>query len=217
MKRSSRFLLPFLLLLTGCSSQSTPDFTASGYLADRGAVRIWRKEHPDHATHLQTAYTPFNEQNTETTDYQWQQDKLIAIERHTVGEHPESVTLRFDQNGRLSFMQRQLANRREALSPDAIALYQFDAGRMLTISNDLLKGRVRLLQGHWATPGVITLCSGEKVSPELDGDAVRYITQHQQGSGEPLSLAWLEAPGGTQLLLATPEDLCATEPQADSF
>lgn len=217
MKRSSRFLLAFLLLLTGCSSQRTPDFTASGYLADRGAVRIWRKEHSQRTTHLQTVYTPFNEPLTETTDYQWQQGKLIAIERHIDGDHAESVTLRFDQDGQLSFMQRQLENRREALSADAIALYQFDAGRMLTISNDLLKGRVRLLQGRWIAPDRVTLCSGKNASPELDDNAVRYITQHQQGSGKPLSIAWLEAPGGTQLLLATPKALCATEPEADSF
>ena len=216
MNRSSCFSL-LCLLLTGCSSQHTPDFTASGYLADRGAVRIWRKEHSPRSTHLQTVYTPFNEPVTETTDYQWQQDKLISIERHSAGSHTESVTLRFDQNGRLSFMQRQLADRREALSADAVALYQFDAGRMLAISNDLLKGRVRLLQGHRTASGAVTLCDGNNASPDFDENAVRYIVQHQQASGEPLSLAWLEAPGGTQLLLATQENLCAAEPQADSF
>jgi len=213
--RSSCILL--LLLLTGCSSQHTPDFTASGYLADRGAVRIWRKEHAPQSTHLQTVYTPFSEAPSQTTDYQWQQGKLISIERHIVGSQPESVTLRFDQKGRLSFMQRQLENRREALSADAIALYQFDAGRMLNISNDLLKGRVRLLQGRWTPSGTVSLCSGEKASPGLDDNDMRYITRQQQEAGEPLSIAWLEAPGGTQLLLATQEDLCAAEPEADSF
>lgn len=213
----SRSLLPFLLLLAGCSSRQMPDFTASGYLADRGAVRIWRKTPSPQSTHLQTVYTPFTEPVTETTDYQWQEGKLISVERKIVGANPESVTLRFDQSGRLSFMQRQLANRREALTADAIALYQFDAGRMLTISDDLLRGRVRLLQGEWTPSGAVRLCGGGKASPGFDNNAVRYITQHQQGSGEPLSIAWLEAPGGTQLLLATPEDLCQQQPQADSF
>jgi len=212
----SRSLLPLLLLLAGCSSPP-PDFTASGYLADRGTVRIWRKTHASQSTHLQTVYTPFTEPVTETTDYQWQQGKLISVERQTVGAHPESVTLRFDQRGRLSFMQRQLAQRREALTADAIALYQFEAGRMLTISDDLLRGRVRLLQGVWTPSGVVRLCEGGKASPGFDSNAVHYITQHQQGSDKPLSIAWLEAPGGTQLLLATPEDLCRQQPQEESF
>ena len=63
----------------------------------------------------------------------------------------------------------------------------------------------------------MSLCSGEKASPGLDDNDMRYITRQQQEAGEPLSIAWLEAPGGTQLLLATQEDLCAAEPEADSF
>ncbi|MBV4367359.1 DUF1481 domain-containing protein [Erwinia phyllosphaerae] len=217
MNLSSRTLLFLpLLLLAGCSSRHTPDFTASGYLADRGAVRIWRKA-PSHTTHLQTVYTPFTGQGEETTDYYWQQDKLISIARHIAGKQQESVTLRFDRDGSLNFMQRQLAGRRESLSADAIALYQFDAGRMRAISDDLLKGRVTLLQGHWTPSGTVMLCHGGKTTPDFESNDARYITQHQQESGQPLSIAWLKAPGGTQLLLATPKDICPEEPQADSF
>lgn len=203
-----------LLLLAGCSSRSTlPDFTASGYLADRGAVRIWRKDTPDQASHLVTVYTPFTGGNTETTDYLWQQDKLISIERHIKGEHPDEVTLRFDQDGSLSFMQRQLEGRREALSPDAVALYQFDAGRMLKISDDLLAGRVWLKQGHWSPSGTVTLCQGGVEKPSFDPFFTRYITQHQRESGKPVSISWLEAPKGTQLILVSADNQCATEPQ----
>ena len=205
-------------MLAGCSSgPAHPDFSASGYLADRGAVRIWRKERDSHVTRLMTVYTPFNSPTVETTDYQWQQDKLVSIERHTAGEHPESVTMRFDQDGSLSFMQRQLESRREALSADAIALYQYDAGRMLTISDDLLKGRVVLRQGHWTPSGTVTLCQKGTRHPSFDRYAASYITQHQQESGKPLSIAWLEAPGGTQLLLVSAEDLCPAQPTAEDF
>ncbi|WLS78667.1 DUF1481 domain-containing protein [Erwinia pyri] len=203
-----------LLMLAGCSSRSTrPDFTASGYLADRGTVRIWRKDNPNHSSHLVTVYTPFTGGNTETTDYLWQQEKLISIERHIKGEHPDDVTLRFDQDGSLSFMQRQLEGRREALSPDAVALYQFDAGRMLKISDDLLEGRVWLKQGHWSPSGTVTLCKGGEEKPSFDPFFTRYITQHQQESGKPVSISWLEAPKGTQLILVSADDQCATEPQ----
>ena len=60
------------VLLAGCSSHDdTPDFTASGYLADRGTVRIWRENHND-TVHLLTIYTPFTGAATENTDYIWQ-------------------------------------------------------------------------------------------------------------------------------------------------
>ncbi len=220
MIRSRFSLLPLLTAITlvGCSSHSQhPDFSASGYLADRGSVRIWRKEHDSQISRLMTVYTPFNGPTAETTDYQWQQGRLVAIERHTAGEHPESVTMRFDQDGSLSFMQRQLENRREALSADAIALYQYDAGRMLAISDDLLKGRVVLQQGHWMPSGTVTLCKKGIRYPVFDRYAMSYITQHQQESGKPLSIAWLEAPGGTQLLLVSADDLCPAQPTAEDF
>lgn len=208
-------LTVMLLMLAGCSSRpKIPDFTASGYLADRGAVRIWRKDTSQHASHLVTVYTPFTGGNTETTDYQWQEDKLVSVERRSSGEHPESVTLRFDQDGSLSFMQRQLEGRREALSPDAVALYQFEAGRMLKISDDLLEGRVWLKQGYWSPSGTVTLCQGGVEKPTFDRFFTNYITQHQRESGKPVSISWLEAPKGTQLILVSADDQCRTEPKA---
>lgn len=207
-----------LLLLAGCGSSSKlPDFTASGYLADRGTVRIWRKDRLPHSSHLITVFTPFNATGTQTTDYLWQNDKLVSIERHTDSQPPESVTLRFDQDGSLSFMQRQREGQREALSPDAVALYQFDAGRMLKISDDLLEGRVLLKQGRWSASGVVTLCQGGNVEPGFDSQSLRYITQHQPQSGQPVSIAWLEAPKGTQLLLVSAKNECADEPVADDL
>ncbi len=207
-----------LLILAGCSSRpDVPDFTASGYLADRGTVRIWRKDNLHHSSHLVTVYTPFTGTTSETTDYEWQEDKLVSIERHSKGEQPEEVTLRFDQDGSLSFMQRRLEGRREALTPDAVALYQFDAGRMLKISDDLLKGRVWLKQGHWSPSGTVTLCQGGEEKPIFDRFFTDYITQHQRKSGKPVSISWLEAPAGTQLILVSTDDQCLTEPRSDDL
>lgn len=211
-------ILSIMLLLAGCSSrQKLPDFTASGYLADRGAVRIWRKESAPQTVHLMTIYTPFSASAPEKTDYLWQENKLLSIERHIAGAHPESVMMRFDQNGRLSYMQRQLEGRREALSPDAVALYQFDAGRMLKISDDLLEGHILLRQGHWTPGGTVTLCQGGEMHPRFESDSISYITQHQQMSGKPVSISWLEAPKGTQLLLVSLDDVCPVEPEAAHF
>ena len=210
--------LSVLILLAGCSSHSElPDFTASGYLADRGTVRIWRKNHQEQVAHLMTVFTPFNGSAAETTDYLWQKDKLISVERHVTGEKPDDVTLRFDQNGGLSFMQRQLSGRREALSADEVALYQFDAQRMLSISDDLLSGSVLLMQGSWQPNGSVINCQGQRLQPELDGTERERIARQQRDAPGPISIAWLQAPGGTQLLLVSASDLCKTEPKEEDF
>lgn len=204
--------LALLVLLAGCSSRSSqPDFTASGYLADRGVVRIWRKDSPPQVSHMIAIYTPFSGVATETTDYLWQDGKLASLERHVTGDRPDDVTLRFDSAGSLSFMQRQLSGRREAVSADAVALYQFDAQRMLRISDDLITGRVQLIQGRWSPTGSVTSCEGNVLTPAFDGGERRRISG-QQADGV-LSVAWLEAAGDTQLLLVSREDLCQTQPK----
>ena len=205
-------------LLVGCSS--TPDipaFTASGYLADRGAVRIWRKNDEHRAIHLRTVYTPFNGDATEVSDYHWLDGQLLSVERHVKGTQPDDVTLRFDQNGSLSFMQRQLAGRREAVSPDAVELYSFDAQRMLKISDVLLSGRVVLRQGHWQGGGRVLSCEGTVVAPAFDEMTRSTLEQQQRVARSPLMVSWLEVPGEVQLLLTSHEDDCRWQPQEDDF
>lgn len=211
-------VLTLLLLLAGCSSHSDlPDFTASGYLADRGAVRIWRKDSQKQISHMMTVFTPFSGGATEATDYQWLNGKPVAIERHIAGQQPDDVTLRFDHDGALSFMQRQLAGHREPLSADEVALYQFDAQRMVKISDDLLSGRVMLTQGVWSPGGVVKTCQGNEVRPDFDMLEREHIDKQQNTSSTPLSIAWLETPGDTQLLLVSAEDFCKSEPKDADF
>lgn len=206
------------LLLIGCSS--TPDipaFSASGYLADRGAVRIWRKNSDHQATHLRTIFTPFNGDAVETTDYIWLEDSLISVQRKTGGDTPDDVTLRFDQEGSLNFMQRQLAGRREAVSPDSVELYKFDAQRMHKVSDALLSGRVFLKQGHWQGGNVIQTCEGQRVTPSLDALALQTLAQQQRSAHAPLMVSWLEAPEGVQLLRVSSQDDCAEQPKEADF
>lgn len=211
-------LLTSALFLVGCSSSSSlPDFTASGYIADRGVVRIWRKDSQQQAAHIMTVYSPLNGDATEITDYTWQDGKLTAIERHTKGARPDDVTLRFDHQGNLSFMQRQLQGRREALSEDAVELYRFDAQRMLKISDALLSGRVMLLQGQWQADGSVKTCQGKVLKPDLDSRERGYVAQRQANASMPVSIAWLDAPEDTQLLLVANEDYCAWEPKEADF
>ncbi|WNN44077.1 DUF1481 domain-containing protein [Winslowiella toletana] len=217
MKLKSVLILS-MVLLAGCSSRSSlPDFTASGYLADRGAVRIWRKDTHQEVSHMMTVFSPFEGDATEITDYHWQAGNLLSIERHIKGAHPDDITLRFDQQGKLNFMQRQLVGRRESVSADAVELYIFDAQRMLRISDALLTGRVMLKQGHWLSGGEVKTCQGAQEKPALDNSAIQYIMQRQSRSAVPVSIAWLEAPEGTQLLLVANEDFCQWEPTEKDF
>lgn len=218
LRSQSFFALLVTLLLAGCSA--TPDipaFSASGYLADRGAVRIWRKNINPHSVHLYTVYTPFNGDASEATDYLWQEDRLVSVARQKGGNEPDDVTLRFDQDGSLSFMQRQLAGRREAVSSDAVELYKFDAQRMLVQSNALLNGRVVLKQGHWLGVNQVTTCEGQQVSPAFDDYALNTLSQQQRSASSPLMIAWLEAPEGTQLLRVSHDDDCKWQPEEADF
>ncbi|WP_025902266.1 MULTISPECIES: DUF1481 domain-containing protein [Tatumella] len=206
-------LLCLALLLVGCqSAKNMPAFSASGYLSDRGVVRIWRKNMPPDIT-IRTLYTPFDRTVTEQTDYHWQNGQLLMMKRHISGTSPDDVTLRFDNQGNVSFMQRQLARQRESVSLQDIDLYRFDAGRLLQISNGLQAGRVTLMQGVWDGSNRVTTCQHQTVSAGLDAYSVQMIYREQrQSAGAPVYIAWLRAPEGVQLLKATTENLCLQAP-----
>lgn len=208
----------FCLLLVGCSSTSrVPPFSASGYLADRGAVRIWRKNSAQDRVHLRTLYTPFNQQTTETTDYLWQGDTLLSVARTVSGDSPNDVTLRFDAQGHLSFMQRQLAGKREPLDNDAIELYKFDAQRMLARSNALQDGRIRLKQGIWSGGRQVESCEGTRLTPDFDRNTLNVLAGQHRLRAAPLLISWLEAPEGSQLLRVAAGEGCDSQPREADF
>lgn len=207
-----------LLSLTGCQSAGdAPPFGASGYLADRGVVRLWRKNSDSDKIAIRTLYTPFDSGITEQTDYQWQNGQLILVRRHTSGTAPDDVTLRFDSQGNVSFMQRQLASQREAVSTDSIELYRFDAQRMLQVSNGLQAGRVHLQQGQWKGNDQVVTCDNSLLDAGLDRTSQQLITRQQQHSDNPLYIAWLQGPEGTQLLKISTENLCRQAPKASDL
>ena len=206
------------LFLFGCSSTpDIPPFSASGYLADRGVVRIWRKNSDHQSVHIRTLYTPFSGGEGEVTDYIWLEESLISIQRQVKGKQPDDVTLRFDQAGGLNFMQRQLAGRREAVSPDAVELYKFDAERMRNLSDALLSGQVFLKQGHWLGNNVLETCEGQQVRPAFDADDLQMLKQQQSSASAPLMVSWLEASEGIQLLRVSQQDDCTQQPTEDDM
>ncbi|PWC09460.1 DUF1481 domain-containing protein [Brenneria roseae subsp. americana] len=201
-----------IIVTIACSSHTTPPSTfASGYIADRGVVRLWRKDDSQHGTtSLMTVYRPLQEEDTVITRYSYQQDKVREIQKTRLGTQKDEVRIRFTEEGTVSFMQRQLAERRELISDDEIALYQFDAKRILELSDVLRAGKVLLKQGKWQDGQVIT-CDGKSVRPSFDRSSREWIAQRNQHAHGVLNIAWLEGPEGVQLLLMAEDNFCQWE------
>ncbi|MCV9880525.1 DUF1481 domain-containing protein [Brenneria izbisi] len=225
-KRLSRgAVTPLLLLLrplwigalisviVACSSHTTPPSTfASGYLDDRGVVRLWRKDDAQYrTTTLMTLYNPLQGGDTVITRYSYQQDNIQEIQKTHQGTQKDEIRIRFAQDGTVSFMQRQLAERRELISDDDIARYQFDAKRILELSDVLRAGNVILRQGKWQD-GQVSTCDGKSVRPDFDSTSRAWIAERNQRAQGPLNIAWLEGPEGVQLLLMAEESVCQWEP-----
>jgi len=206
------------LLLTACSHNSTlPPFTASGYAADQGAVRIWRKDGSNDAVRMLVVFSPWRAGNTTTREYRWQGESLALIETNIYSRPPEHVKVRFDDHGELSFMQREVDGQKQQLSDDTIALYRYQAQQMRATSDALRTGNVVLRQGRWHANRTVTTCEGETLKPALDDVAISHIERRQAHSSLEVSVAWLEAPEGTQLLLVANQDYCHWQPKAATF
>lgn len=205
------------LLLTACSSNKLPPFTASGYVADQGVMRIWRQDNNDGSVHMLTALSPYRSRATTTSEYRWQDDELVFIEQNVQGEKPEHIKVRFDDRGELSFMQREVNGQKQQLSNEQIALYQYHATRMKATSEALRIGKVVLRQGRWHRDGTVTTCEGETFRPKLDAPSLSHIARRQSHSSLEVSIAWLEAPEGSQLLLVANQDFCSWQPKPGDF
>jgi len=206
-----------MLLLAGCSHDSSlPPFTASGFASDQGAVRIWRKDSGGE-THLLSAFSPWHRGNTTLGEYRWQGDALTLVELTVYGTPPEHIRARFDDRGELSFMQRDVGGQKQQLSGDQVALYRYRAEQIRQTSDALRLGRVVLRQGRWQANRTIQTCEGQTVKPALDSYALERIERRQNHSKVAVSVAWLEAPEGAQILLVANEDFCRWQPTEKSF
>lgn len=212
-------VLTSTVLLMACSSQSPlPPFTASGYIADQGVMRIWRKDSSDDdSVHMLTVFSPIQKGATTTNDYRWLGDQLISIEMTIQSQPSEHVKVRFDDHGELSFMQREVNGQKQQLSNDQIALYQYQASQSKATSEALRIGRVILRQGRWHSNGTVTTCEGETFEAKLDSVSLNHIANRQRHSSMDVSIAWLEAPEGSQLLLVANQDFCSWQPNPATF
>ncbi|EFE05401.1 hypothetical protein CIT292_11264 [Citrobacter youngae ATCC 29220] len=127
------------------------------------------------------------------------------------------MRIRFDDRGELSFMQREVDGQKQQLSSDQIALYRYRAEQIRQTSDALRQGRVVLRQGRWHANNTVTTCEGETLKPDLESWAINHIERRQSHSSVEVSVAWLEAPEGSQLLLVANEDFCHWQPKEKTF
>lgn len=211
-------MISIAILLTACSHKaSPPPFTASGYVVDDGAVRLWRKNASSGEIRLLSVLSPWHQGATVTCDYRWQNDGLAQVNINIYSSPPEHIRVRFDERGEVSFMQRERDGQKLQLSSDDIALYRYHAERIRMTSDALRAGRVVLYQGRWNGNNTITTCEGKKVVTRLDEASLRRITARQRRASLAVSVAWLEAPEGVQLLLVANSDFCHWQPKEASF
>lgn len=114
-------------------------------------------------------------------------------------------------------MQHEVDGQKQQLSSDQIALYRYRANQIRQTSDALRQGRVVLRQGRWHADRTVTTCEGETLKPDLDAWAISHIERRQQRSSIEVSVAWLEAPDGSQLLLVANEDFCHWQPIEKTF
>lgn len=113
-------------------------------------------------------------------------------------------------------MQRESDGEKQQLN-DQIDLYRYRADQIRQIS-DALRQESRAAPGALACDGAdCTTREGQTIKPDLDSQAIAHIERRQSRSSVDVSVAWLEAPEGSQLLLVANSDFCRWQPNEKTF
>ncbi|MEI9600535.1 DUF1481 domain-containing protein [Moellerella wisconsensis] len=211
-------------ILSACSSQPTlPTFSASGFIADEGVIRLWRLNDPQNEPQvLMVVYSPYQDQNTSVTFFEYRHGQLWQVRSQILnaGEQQIQEQLRFNRNNDVIFMQRETSSQKTVLSSDDITRWRFEANRILDISTALVVGDIKLYQGYWQQ-GKIETCDGEIRKVSFEPYAENWIKQRERESRgqkqNKLTIAWLEAPEGNQLLMVANDNFCKWQPTEKSL
>lgn len=204
-----------LCLMAGCSSNRPPVLYASGYIADDGVMRIWQKvSGNDRPMLMMSVYTPYSG-NTIITHYEYSNGELSSVRSDVQSKDGEQVRLRLDEKGNPNFMERVLPDRNEPLSSDDILRIKYEEHKVRDTSTTLAAGKIELFQGHIRN-GIITTCAGEEAKLKFSAPQQAWLEKRVRNGGN-LSLAWLNAPRGLELLLVANDDFCQWQPTLENF
>lgn len=219
LERQGLLAMGLVFLLSACSSKpQLPEFSATGYIADEGVVRLWRLNNAvSEPQVIMSVYSFYHKPETVITFYEYRQNHLWQIRSEIINPtHPSSWQLRLNKDGEAIFMQQESQGQKRALTEDERLRMVFSAGREREISDALTIGKVNLVQGIWYQ-NTMTTCAGEKVNVSFEGAQQRWLQRRTRQSNHPSYVAWLESPEGKQLLLVAEHDFCKWEPTKESL
>lgn len=208
-------------MLSACSSNAPklPEFSASGFIADDGVIRMWRlNDAKSQPLVLMVVYSPYKGTDTSVNFFEYRSGHLWQIRSQVMNQQGGDITeqLRFDKNNDVVFMQRTQDGDKTPLSSDDIIRWRFEAERILETNTALVVGDVKLYQGHWQQ-GKVTTCEGEVREVTFEPYAQDWLESRAKVWRSKLSLAWLESSEGNQLLMVADTDFCRWQPSKDSL
>lgn len=208
-------------MLSACSSNAPklPEFSASGFIADDGVIRMWRlNDAKSQPIVLMVVYSPYKGTDTSVNFFEYRSGNLWQIRSQILNQKGGDITeqLRFDKNNDVIFMQRAQDGTKTPLSTDEITRWRFEAARVLETNTALIVGGVKLYQGHWQQ-GKVTTCEGDVRDVTFEPYAENWLQSRAKVWHSQLNLAWLESSEGNQLLMVADTDFCRWQPSKDSL
>ncbi|EKT61075.1 DUF1481 domain-containing protein [Providencia sneebia] len=207
-------------MLSACSSKpKLPEFSASGFIADDGVIRMWRLNGDNSLPQiLMVVYSPYKGTDTSVSFFEYREGQLWQIRSQILNAGDQEILeqLRFNKADEVIFMQRVEKDQRIALSQDDITRWRFEAKRILDINTALIVGGVKLYQGRWSQ-GKIMTCEGEVRNIKFEPYAQNWIESRARVWHKQLNLAWLESPEGNQLLMVADNDFCRWQPSKNTL
>ncbi|PCQ36304.1 hypothetical protein CQA26_19545 [Providencia rettgeri] len=208
-------------MLSACSSNAPklPEFSASGFIADDGVIRMWRLNNAkSQPLVLMVVYCPYKGTDTSVNFFEYRSGNLWQIRSQILNQKNGDITeqLRFDKNNEVIFMQRTQDGYKTPLSTDEITRWRFEAERILETNTALIVGGVKLYQGRWQQ-GKVTTCEGDVREVTFEPYAENWLQSRAKVWHSQLNLAWLESSEGNQLLMVADTDFCRWQPSKDSL
>ncbi|BBU99884.1 DUF1481 domain-containing protein [Providencia hangzhouensis] len=214
-------MLGTISMLSACSSNAPklPEFSASGFIADDGVIRMWRLNNAkSQPLVLMVVYSPYKGTDTSVNFFEYRSGNLWQIRSQILNQKNGDITeqLRFDKNNEVIFMQRTQDGYKTPLSTDEITRWRFEAERILETNTALIVGGVKLYQGRWHQ-GKVTTCEGDVREVTFEPYAENWLQSRAKVWHSQLNLAWLESSEGNQLLMVADTDFCRWQPSKDSL
>jgi len=214
-------VLGTISMLSACSSNAPklPEFSASGFIADDGVIRMWRlNDAKSQPLVLMVVYSPYKGTDTSVNFFEYRSGNLWQIRSQILNQKNGDITeqLRFDKNNEVIFMQRTQDGYKTPLSTDEITRWRFEAERILETNTALIVGGVKLYQGRWQQGKVMT-CEGDVREVTFEPYAENWLQSRAKVWHSQLNLAWLESSEGNQLLMVADTDFCRWQPSKDSL